>query len=147
MATDPQFAARIVDMARSLQQAGGQLMDRAQEQLDAGQIDVEQFFAVQHEYEGISAQGDRICFAADHVLAQALSADLPRLEQAVHDMEGSFTRLRHIQDILTIAVKVGIAVVSLASAILNPSGATIASAIGGLVDASKAVKEAAPQQD
>jgi hypothetical protein len=129
---------QTLQITQSLRNVANALMERAHQARDAGEISLDDFFAVSERYQEIINQANVACYEAAERLP-AMDEHIGPIEAATKDLEHASIMLAKITDVLAVAGQILQAVSSLVLAILNPQPAafgavalTIASAAQGI---------------
>jgi UDP-N-acetylmuramate-alanine ligase len=106
--------------SREYRQLGERLLERAYEQLQAGEISLGDYNSVSQLNVQLVQKSQEINNAAIYVLAQHLDADLQPILQATEDLKGAVRRLELAQAVVSIAAKLLAAAAAVASAVAAP---------------------------
>jgi hypothetical protein len=113
---------RTIALTRSLRTVANALMDRAHDARSAGEISLDEYFAVADRYQAIINQANMACYeAAEHL--PTVTVDLDAVEGAAQSLEKAAVFLAKTTDVLAISAQLLQALSSLVLAILNPQPA------------------------
>ena len=125
--------------SRSFRKMADRLMDHAHDQLTAGRLGLDDYYTVSDRYQSLVQQANLITYEADRLVGQGVQAEFAGLVDVTRDLEGRFQRLRRIEHIMALSMKLFVAVGSVVLAVVNPGLGTIAAALAAVGDAGVAV--------
>jgi hypothetical protein len=111
---------KMLACSREYRQCGERLLERAHEQLLAGEISLADYNSVSQLNVQLVQKSQEINNAAIHVLAQHLEADLQPILQATDELKGAIRKLDLARAVVSIAAKLLAAAAAVASAVAAP---------------------------
>ena len=111
---------KVLGCSREYRQLGERLLERAFEQLQAGEISLGDYNVVSQLNVQLVQKSQEINNAAIHDLAQHLEADLQPILQATNDLKGALRKLELAKAVVSIAAKLLAAAAAVASAVAAP---------------------------
>lgn len=111
---------KMLACSREYRQGGERLLERAQDQLLAGEISLADYNAVSQLNVQLVQKSQEINNATIHVLVQHLEADLQPILQATDELKGAIRKLDLARTVVSIAAKLLAAAAAVASAVAAP---------------------------
>lgn len=134
-----QKVAVAVAIAEDLQKIAEQLHQQAEQDLAAGQLSLADYYAVGARCQDLQQQASIVALHADHCLVQEMAGEFARIQALTQGLRESMSRLKRIERVLDVVIKIAVAAGSVALAVVNPGLATVGAAIVALADATQTV--------
>lgn len=130
---------RTINLTRSLRVAANAMMDRAHEQRTAGQLSLNDYFAIADRYQSIINQANMVVYEAAEKLPP-IEPHLAPLEAASKELEQAALTMAKVTDVLAVSAQLLQALSSLVVAILHPEPAAFAAVAAAIVSAVQGIR-------
>jgi hypothetical protein len=126
-------------MAANLRHLAEHMMDRAHEDLNAGRIPLSAYYTVSERSRQLVQQAAQITYEADRHLVAGLQREYAELAALTKEVDASFAKLKRVDDLLELSMKIVVAAGSLVLAVVNPGLSTLGAAGAAMADAARAI--------
>jgi hypothetical protein len=139
MHADP-IVERTLAVTRSLRSLAAQLMERAYQKRDAGELSMEDFLGMEARHQEILNQANTAIYQATDNLA-SIAEEFHQVEDASKELDRLQGTLKTISDVLAVSAQLLMATSALALLVLDPNPGTVAATANALYDVARTIRD------